>query len=1351
MKKKRFAAAVLSLVLLLSAATPVFAAEQMPLLGVEQNYVATFPLGTSLAVAAEALPSRATATVQDTSAFGMVTPATYTFDSAVGDDWTLLSDQITVSDGKLQFAKNSNIKAVVGSEEMTDYIVECDITFAETPTSNAGLMFRTTDATNKGADSYNGYYVGIGETDGTFGVVIGYADGAWHQLALKERPVAANVRYTLRVLVYDSVFYVQLQAGDDSEFETVYSGEVALYANGNVGLRSFQQAFAVDDFKISAMTDAALAEIGVMRTKTVSVPVAQWSCAEYDGEVAGRYEFFGTVGDSGYANPNNWSAKAVVTVKETPTMVEFAHSVPFSQVTVEDTYWNNLQKQFICKVIPVAIRNISTQTGGMENFRIASEYLATKSGNYTTTDAPRHGGAIYVDSDDYKVIEAMCYALTLDAKGDEEMLAGQAAIKAELEKWIPWIVGSQEADGYLYTPYTLTYVNSKRSADMRFTGRTDDMPVHTDGSLYDTVGTADYASGVNMDNHELYCAGHFYEAAVAHYRATGDFRLLDVAVKNADLVARTCGMGEGQAYVVPGHQEIELALIKLANLCTEIGTANGTDYAAKADSYIAVAKFFLDERGNNSEYHKPLGGNGVYYQNDKPVAEQTTAYGHCVRANYMYTAMADVALLELAEGRENPYDTALNSIWKDMLTKMYIHGGIGIPSGESYSESYVLPNDGAYCETCAQISNVMWNQRMNLLYGDAKYVDLMEWTLYNSVVSCVNFDGDRFFYQNHMNSESDFTRSVWFGTACCPPNLLRTVASIGGYIYTQNGEGDITVNQYIGNTAELNVGGAPVEISMTGSFPWDGDATLTVNKSAENAFAIRFRIPEWAKGENVVTLNGENVPVTLDASGYLVLDRVWAAGDTVALSFPMEAERIYSDENVVANAGLVAVRRGPIIYCIESPDNTGDVFSAVLPTDAKLTVSALTKLPGRESDDIYNVENIRTITFDGLYRNLFTGESAGKITLIPYYAWNNRGYSDMSVYLTENVVAYDKPLEYYATPSASYTCATDSLAALHDGLFAPAKRWTAYGSSTNANYIEYAFDGEVTLRGSWVTWYHDGGGVQVPEALDICYWDGSAWKSVAGLTGTDNFPKNNGSSVSGEAYYGHDAVTTTKIRLYPTNSKTTKTVAQPGIVEWRLDGEVANGAIALPKIYEAENGIRTGVAAKTNNLASTSSANGYVGMIDNAESSVTMDVYMPSAGVYDMEITYAGVSGYPNASHKLFVNGKYVQTVAYAELAGWTAWRKTTVQIELPAGESTITLAYNDALENSFARVDCIKLTGVPLVAEDINKDGKVSVADVLTLLRDYLNGRAVRGDFNGDGTINLADVICLLRKITEA
>ena len=341
------------------------------------------------------------------------------------------------------------------------------------------------------------------------------------------------------------------------------------------------------------MTEADLEACGIVPSVSMNAKVESWTAdPAYDPNVPGSYTFTGTLAASdAFTNDQNLQVKATVTVREMPAATEKDHSVPFSQVEVTDEFWSNRQKQMVCEVIPTAMENISKTGGGLNNFKLASEYLATKEGEYTTENAPMHEGAKYVDSDVWKVIESMAYALQLDAKGDSEMLAGQAYIRQKLNEWIPWFVGSQEADGYLYTAFTLRSNNGDcPDSQMRFTGRSDDMQVHTDGSYYETVGTAAYDESVDYDDHELYCMGHFYEAAVAHYRATGDFRLLDVAVKNANLVARTFGYDDKtQVQAVPGHQEIELALIKLAEVCLEIGG----EYAEKAARYVEVARFFM--------------------------------------------------------------------------------------------------------------------------------------------------------------------------------------------------------------------------------------------------------------------------------------------------------------------------------------------------------------------------------------------------------------------------------------------------------------------------------------------------------------------------------------------------------------------------------------------------------------------------------------------------------------------------------------------------------------------------------------------------------------------------------------
>ena len=1143
------------------------------LVRVPQDISTSVAYGTAEEKAMQQLPTTVNVSVEDLTPYVEVEEKTYTFnDNTLPEGWTSVCGTYSLSDGRLHVDAQENVKLICGDVNMTDYVVEVDLQGDGTVGADFGLIFRCEEVTDETPDTFYGYYVGVGRLDNdpnaadrSTGVKAGFGTGAWNQIGTYTTDKVNPSEVTrLKVVVYGNTFTTFVKGERDSDYTKIMSSTTELHPNGFIGLRSYKQAFFADNLTIRAVTDEDLAAAGIAREVEVAAEVERWTCdTTYQGTVPGTYTYTGTLKESEqFDNSNHLTAKATITVREQPKQVNQTHSVPFSQVTVRDEFWSARQKWFICEVIPTAIERISTGSGGMLNFKTAAEYLAKKlkenpDGTFTTTDAPAHQGAIYVDSDDYKVIEAMSYALQLDANGDAEMIAGQAAIAEQLEEWIPWIVGAQEPDGYLYTSYTLS--GSGVDGITRCNGRRDDMAIQPDGTPYSTVGTDEFTANF-ASNHELYNFGHFYEAAVAHYRATGDFRLLDVAVKNADMVVRTFGYGKKQVQAAPGHEEIELALLKLAALCEEIGTANGVDYGDKAQGYIDVAKFFLDVRGK-AEYGTNMGS---YLQADKPIAEQTTAYGHCVRAQYLYTGMADVALMEIAAGHENPYENLLQ-IWEDATyTKTYITGGIGIRNGEAFPESYQLPNDSnTYCETCAQISNAMWNQRMNLLYGGSEFIDVIERELYTSILSCVNFDADAFFYENHMLSDRDFERSAWFGTACCPPNLMRTVMSIGGYIYAQQADGSISVNQYIGNDAQINVKGDIVNLSMTANMPWDCDVTMHVEASGDQTFTIYFRVPGWADGENTVTVNGQSVSAEANEDGYVEITRAWGADDVVELHFPMEAKRVYTDEKVAAGKDQVAVQRGPVVYCAEEWDNADfDITTATLSTDAELVVGEMTRLPGRTGEDHYNIESFRPITAESTTTNVMSGEtSTVNWTFIPYYAWQNRGKSTMRVLVKENT-EFDpsQPLESYAKATADVNCATNSSPSnLNDGSKAALSRWAAWDcENLNNNYVQYTFDAPVEITKCMVTWYDDGDGCQVPDGLTIKYLnDAGEWVSVSNMTST-GFPKNGDSCTdenAQEGVYTFDKITTTAIRLYPTNTKAQMQSARPAIIEWRLEGQ----------------------------------------------------------------------------------------------------------------------------------------------------------------------------------------------------
>lgn len=479
---------------------------------------------------------------------------------------------------------------------------------------------------------------------------------------------------------------------------------------------------------------------------------------------------------------------------EKSTGRDVASAVDFTKVHIEDDFWKARQKAFICKTIPVGIEKVEDKEGGVDNLIMASKL---NKGDATKDDALFEGSVYFLDSDPYKMIEAMSFALQIPANGDEDIVKGQQLIDTTINKWIGYIEGAQEESGYLDTYFTLDH--SKSNA---YPNETHD-------------------KWTNFALHEMYCNGHFYEAVAAYTRAKGyeDTRLLDVAVKNADLHYATFGINDEQRKACPGHEEIELALVKLAAVCEEMGDAkapDGVTYASKAKKYIRLAQFFLSVRGQDDDerygYNSYTGNfHDEYDQEDCEVTDITDPVGHAVRCMYLYTGMTDVAILE----DTSIYDTALLTVWDNLTNKKsYVTGGIGSSAAnEGFGADYELPNETAYAESCANIGSFIWNSRMNQLYGDSKYADVMERTLYNSIISCVNFDGDKFFYGNPHATNGGSGRSAWFGCACCPPNLMRLVESLGSYVYTQKGD-VITMNLYVGNNADLTVDGKALKFNV---------------------------------------------------------------------------------------------------------------------------------------------------------------------------------------------------------------------------------------------------------------------------------------------------------------------------------------------------------------------------------------------------------------------------------------------------------------------------------------------------------------------------------------------------------
>jgi DUF1680 family protein len=466
-------------------------------------------------------------------------------------------------------------------------------------------------------------------------------------------------------------------------------------------------------------------------------------------------------------------------------------------------------------------------------------------------------------------------------------------------------------------------------------------------------------------------------------------------LKNADLLVRT--FGPGRRHVAPGHEIVEMGLVRLYRITGK-------------KEYLHLAKFFIDERGHRA-YDKTSADewkNGMYWQDDEPVVDQDEAEGHAVRAMYLYSGMADVAALT----GDSLYIRAIDRIWENMVgKKVYVQGGIGaVPNGERFGDDYYLPNTTAYNETCASVGEVFWNERMFLLHGDTKYIDVLEKVLYNGLISGVGLDGKSFFYTNAMQVVKDSSypslepeRSGWFECSCCPTNIARFLPSLPGYIYAQRGD-QLYVNLFVAGTADLVFGGKTVHLTQANNYPWDGDLHFSVDVSAPVRFGMRLRVPGWASSEAwpsplygftsreapalVLTVNGQAYNYKTDR-GYAVIERVWKRGDKVEWILPMPVRSVRADTAVRADHGLVALQRGPIIYAAEWKDNGGSVSDLRLPSPARFTPEFRVDLFGG------------VMVLKGMADRHSTPV---EMTAIPYCDWANRGKGEMTVWFpTEGV------------------------------------------------------------------------------------------------------------------------------------------------------------------------------------------------------------------------------------------------------------------------------------------------------------------------------------------------------------
>ncbi len=707
------------------------------------------------------------------------------------------------------------------------------------------------------------------------------------------------------------------------------------------------------------------------------------------------------------------------------------------------------------------------------------------------------------DSDVYKIIEAASYSLHYFP---------DPQLEAKIDSLIDIIGLAQEPDGYLYTCRTMNSFPNDWSGTYRWENE-------------------------SVLSHETYNLGHLFESACAYFQATKKDKYLKIAVKAADLLDKDFGWGKLEVY--PGHQVVELGLARLYRLTGEI-------------RYLNLAKFFLDVRGPGGE---------EYCQANQKVVDQTEAVGHAVRAVYMYSGMADVAALK----NEPSYVTAIDKIWGDIVhCKLYVTGGIGASGGnEGFNGAYNLPNSSAYCETCASVGNIYFNQRLFLLHGDGKYIDILERTLYNSLLSGISLSGNRFFYSNTLMSSGNQQRSVWFDCACCPPNISRLIPSVPGYIYGQTAD-TLYVNLFMDNTTDISLNGAPLEVIQKTNYPWDGNIDIALKPQQSRNFTVKVRIPGWARNEPVpgdlytfqdansdapsLKINNQQVGYTL-VKGYAVLQQTWNPGDVITLNLPMSPRKVVANNQITDDRGRITVQRGPMVYCAEGIDNGGKVLSLNLGKSATFTDSF-------EAGVLNGTEMIKTHTVE-------TDGSAGReIKLIPYFLWNNRGSSEMAVWLSANEPKVQPDSLVLITDtngntaSTNYVSSWENLAGIYD-LYDPVNsgdkgqsafgNWSYDSSTIGAwNWVEYTFPTAKTISSSEVYWWDDNQGITLPDSCYLSYFDPASGKFVA-ISGTSGSQKNGGIKWDTYNYCHFKAVPTTQIRLnFIGNQK-----AQ-GILEWKV-------------------------------------------------------------------------------------------------------------------------------------------------------------------------------------------------------
>ncbi|MHC4534860.1 MAG: glycoside hydrolase family 127 protein [Planctomycetota bacterium] len=716
--------------------------------------------------------------------------------------------------------------------------------------------------------------------------------------------------------------------------------------------------------------------------------------------------------------------------------------IPFNSVRVNDDFWTPRLETNRKITIPYAFQKCE-ETGRIRNFEKAARLTEGK-----------HEGIYFNDSDVYKIMEGAAYSLRVYP---------ETMMRLYLDKLITIMDAAQWEDGYLFTFYSV--------------------PERQHEKLWTNIQSI----------HEQYCVGHMYEAAVAHYQVTGEKSFLNIATQNADLICDT--FNPGKRTDPPGHQEIEIGLCKL--------------YRATGNhKYLDQAKFFLDQRGRKGNRGPKGNGRlyGMYSQDHKPVTEQTRALGHSVRAAYLYTGMADVAALT----GNMEYIEAIDAIWKDVVgTKLYITGGIGAAGGhEGFGSPYELPNMTAYCETCASIANILWNHRMFLMHNDARYIDVLERVLYNAALSGISMKGNLFFYPNPLQSIGQHARSPWFGCACCPSNVARFIPSIPGYTYAYKNS-DVYVNLFISGDSAIETINNKVKLTQQTQYPWKGKININVEPEKSDTFAINVRIPGWAQNQPVpsnlykflktghdevaLKVNGKRAAIKIQR-GFARIERKWHKGDTIELILPMPIRRIIAHQNIKENRGKVALQRGPIVFCLEWPDNDGKVLNLMIPDDSGLRTEYRPNLLNGVMVVTGKARMVKR-TNNG---NIVPAREK-QFTAIPYYAWAHRGRGEMTVWPARKAeAARPQPadtLTFRSKTTASFVHV--SLDAIKDQILPESSAdsstlqldfWPHKGTT---EWIQFDWNEKQNISSVKVYWFDDTGRGQcaVPKSWKTLYRD----------------------------------------------------------------------------------------------------------------------------------------------------------------------------------------------------------------------------------------------------------------------